>query len=404
MTTHIILFDNEVRDRLLPLTFTRPVAELRMGILTIKEKWEKWMKGKVSYITQDYLAAKYPMEHGEVNYIVNGSALPSAQLCKLLKQMDFSEAFLQGDELIAAKLNREQLEQLIENEDFGNLKGYDVQDTNFIKINALYDLFRLNDLALASDFTLLTKERKSQPISKTNQVINPENIFLERGAKVEYATLNASAGPIYISEDAEIMEGALIRGGLALGQGSEVRMGTKIYGPTTIGPGSKVGGEIKNIVIQANSNKVHNGYLANSVLGEWCNLGAGTNVANRKNNYSPIKLWNYESDRFLPTGLDTCGVIMGDFAKSAVNTTFNTGTVIGVSANVFGSGFPRNFIPSFAWGGSRGFSTFRIDQAVEAADRALQRRNLSLNVDDRLIFLRVFEETIKYRRWEELDE
>ena len=403
MTTHIILFDNEVRGRLLPLTYTRPVADLRVGILTIKEKWEKWMKSKVSYITQDYLAGEYPMEHGEVNYIVNGSAMPSEQLCKLLEQMDFSEAFLQGDELIAAKLNRQQLERLIEDEDLSELKGYDLQGTNFLKVNELYDLFRLNGAALAADFAKLTKGRKSQPLSRTNQVIGRENIFLESGAKVECATLNASTGPIYIGKNAEIMEGALIRGGLALGEEAVVRMGAKIYGSTTIGPGSKVGGELKNVVIQGNSNKAHNGYLSNSVLGEWCNLGAGTNVANRKNNHAPIKLWNYEADRFLPTGLDECGLIMGDYAKSAVNTRFNTGTVVGVSANIFGSGFPRNFIPSFAWGGSRGFSTFRIDKAVEAADRAVQRRNRTLNVYERLIFLRVFEETEGYRMWEELD-
>lgn len=401
--THIILFDNEVRDRLLPLTYTRPVAELRIGILTIKEKWERWMKGKVSYITQDYLAAKYPMEYGDVNYIVNGSALPSEQLCKLLRQMEFSEAFLQGDELIAAKLNRVQLEQLIQDEDLSELKGYDVQDTNFLKINALYDLFRHNGDALADDFRLLTKGRKSQALSDTNRVLHPENIFLEEGARVEYATLNASSGPIYIGHDAEIMEGALVRGGLALGRDSVIRMGAKVYGPTTIGPGSEVGGEVENVVIQGNSSKAHEGYLGHSVIGEWCNLGAGTNVANHKNNYSTIKVWNYEEDRFLPTGLDSCGVFMGDYAKSAVNTVFNTGTVIGVSANIFGSGFPRNFVPSFAWGGSKRFSTFQVDKAVEAADQSVQRRNQSLGVEERLIFLRVFEESVKYRRWEELD-
>lgn len=401
--THIILFDNEVRDRLLPLTYTRPVAELRIGILTIKEKWEKWMKGKVSYITQDYLAAKYPMEHGDVNYIVNGSALPSEQLCKLLQQMEFSEAFLQGDELIAAKLNRVQLEQLIHDEDLSELKGYDVQDTDFLKINALYDLFRLNGRALADDFEILTKGRKSQSISDTNRVIHPENIFLEEGACVEYAILNATNGPIYLGRDTEVMEGALIRGGLALGPDSVIRMGAKVYGPTTIGPGSEVGGEIENVVIQGNSSKAHEGYLGQSVIGEWCNLGAGTNVANHKNNHSAIKVWNYEEDRFLSTGLDACGVFMGDYAKSAVNTAFNTGTVVGVSANIFGSGFPRNFIPSFAWGGSKRFSTFQVDKAVEAADQSLQRRNQSLGVEERLIFLRVFEESVKYRRWEELD-
>lgn len=397
---HIILFDNEVRDRLLPLTYIRPVAELRLGILTIKEKWEKWMGVKVSYITQDYLAAKYPMEYGEENYIVNGSALPSEQLCKLLWQMDFSEAYLQDDELIAAKLNRDQLERLIHDEDLGQLKGYDVQDTDFLKINYVYDLPRLNQRALQSDFELLTKGRKSAPISETNRVLGAENIFLEEGVEMEHAFLNGRTGPIYIGKNAEVMEGAMIRGGLYLGEGSVVRMGARIYGATTIGPGCKIGGEVKDSVILGNSNKAHDGYLGNSVVGEWCNLAADTNASNHKNNYSDVKLWNYETQRFMDTGLTDCGLIMGDHSRSGTNTMFNTGTVVGVSANIFGSGFPSNFIPSFSWGGSRGFATYQIDKAVETADRVMQRRNESLSVEERLILLRVFEDTMKYRRWE----
>lgn len=397
---HIILFDNEVRERLLPLTYTRPVAELRVGMLTIKEKWEKWMGGTVSYITQDYLAGKYPMEYGEENYIVNGSAMPSVQLCKLLQQMEYSEAFLMGEELIAAKLSRDQLERLIQDEDLSNLKGFDVQDTDFLKINYVYDLPRLNGPALASDFELLTRGRKSQPLSDTNQVLGAENIFLEEGAQVECAFLNGRTGPIYLSAGSEIMEGSMIRGGLYLGAGSVIKMGAKIYGDTTIGPGCKIGGEVKNTVILGNSNKAHDGYLGNSVIGEWCNLGADTNASNRKNNYTNIKLWDYETSRFIDTGLASCGLIMGDHSKSGTNTMFNTGTVVGVSANIFGSGFPRNFIPSFSWGGSRGFATYQIDKAVETADRVMQRRDQSLNVEERLILLRVFEDTARYRRWE----
>ena len=397
---HIILFDNEVRERLLPLTFTRPVAELRIGILTIKEKWEKWMDAKVSYITQDYLAGEYAMEHGDVNYIVNGSALPSEQLCKLLRQMDFREAFLQGEELIAAKLNRNQLERLIQDEDLSDLIGYDIEDTDYLKINALQDIFLLNGPALNSDFEILTKGRESQPLSNTNRTSAPDKIFLEAGAKVEHAILNADKGPIYLGRNSHIMEGAMIRGSFALMENAVVKMGTKIYGATTIGPNSTVGGELKNVVIQANSNKGHDGYIGNSVIGEWCNLGADTNCSNVKNNFTEVKLWNYEAERYLPTGQLKCGLIMGDHSKCAINMQFNTGTVIGVSANIFGSGFPRNFIPSFAWGGAHGFATFQIDKAVETADRVMQLYNKSLNVEERLILLRIFEETAKYRRWD----
>lgn len=397
---HIILFDNEVRDQLLPLTFTRPVAELRMGILTIKEKWEKWMNAKVSYITQDYLAAKYPMEYGDVNYIVNGSALPSEQLCKLLGQMELREAFLQGEELIAAKLDRNHLERLIHDEDLSHLKGYDLQGTDFIKINYLYDLFRFNGPALEADFALLTKGRKSEPISDTNRILGKEKIFVEEGAELEHVILNAKTGPIYIGKNAKIMEGAMIRGGLALGESAVIKMGARLYGPNTIGSGSVIGGEVKNSVVLSNSNKGHDGYMGNSVIGEWCNLGAGANCSNLKSNYSEVKLWNYEVERYLPTGLTFCGLIMGDHSKAAINTMFNTGTIVGVSSNIFGGGFPRNFIPSFSWGGAKGFSTHQIDKAVETAERVLKRRDVSLDVDERLILLRVFEETAKYRNWE----
>ncbi len=397
---NIILFDNEIREHLLPLTYTRPVCELRIGILTIREKWEKWMNAKVSYITQDYLAEKFPIDYEEDNYLINGSVLPSDQLCRLLKQMDMGEAFLIGEELIAARLDGEQMEQLMHDEDFGELKGFDLQDTQFLKINHLWDLYRLNDQALREDFQLLTQGRTTQPVSPTNRCIGEEQIFMEEGATVEFSTLNATTGPIYIGKNAEVMEGCIIRGGLALCEGATLKMGAKIYGATTIGPYSKAGGEINNSILTAYSNKAHDGFLGNSVLGEWCNIGADSNNSNLKNDYGEIKLWNYPAGRFVPTGQQFCGLFMGDHSKCGINTMFNTGTVVGVCANIFGEGYPRNFVPSFVWGGTAGYQTYRTEKAFEAMERMMARRNKDFDIQERLILLRIFEETAKYRTWE----
>jgi UDP-N-acetylglucosamine diphosphorylase/glucosamine-1-phosphate N-acetyltransferase len=228
--------------------------------------------------------------------------------------------------------------------------------------------------------------------------LGKENIFLEPGAKIECATLNASTGPIYIGKDAEIMEGALIRGPFALCEHATLKMGTKIYGPTTIGPHSKVGGEVNNSVIFGYSNKAHDGFLGNSVIGEWCNLGADTNNSNLKNNYIEVKLWDYASGRFIPTGLQFCGLIMGDHSKSGINTMFNTGTVVGVSANIFGSGFPRNYIPSFSWGGAQGYITYHIDKALEVASQVMKRRDIKLDEIEQDILKHIFEITASKRK------
>lgn len=397
---NIILFDNEVREHLRPFTFTRPVGEIRMGILTIREKWERMMHAKVSYITQDYLAEKYPLDYGKENYLINGSVLPSPQLIRILGQMDFNEAYLRGEELIAAKLNERQFEKLINDEDFDELRGRDVENTEFVKINRLWDLFLYNDQALRDDFELLTHGRTSQPISESNRVLSPENVFVEPGAKIECAFINAATGPVYIDRNAEIMEGSAIRGPFYLGPNSEVKMGAKIYGATTIGPYCKVGGEIKNCVFFGYSNKAHEGYLGNSVIAEWCNLGAGTNCSNLKNNYAEVRLWDYTTEKFEPTGQQFCGVFMADHSKSAIGTLFNTGTTVGVSCNVFGSGFPRNFIPSFSWGGHSGFQTFKTEKAFETIERVFNRRDMEFSIQERLILLRVFEDTAQYRKWD----
>lgn len=399
---NVILFDNEVRDQLLPLTYTRPVCELRVGILTIREKWESWL-GKdhtFSYITQDYLAEKYPIDYGEENYVINGSVLPSEQLCALIGYMDFNQAYLRNDELVVAKLDERQFERLINDEDIHELKGFDLEDTQYLKINHPWDIFLLNEAAIREDFALLTKGRKSQILSDTNTVLGKENIFVEKGARVECSILNATTGPVYIGKDAEIMEGCMVRGPLALCEHGQLKMGAKIYGATTLGPWSKGGGEISNSVLQGFSNKGHDGYLGHSVLGEWCNLGADTNISNLKNNYTNIKVWNYPEERFIDTGQQFCGLIMGDHSKAGINTMFNTGTVVGVGCNIFGAGFPRNFVPSFSWGSSSRLDTHKTEKAFETAELVMKRRNREFAVQDRLILLRIFEDTARFRRWE----
>ncbi len=398
---HIILFDDETRDRLLPLTFTRPVAELRMGALTISEKWRlAFPDAELSYITQDYLAGKYPIEFGSENLVINGSALPSVQLVTLLRQMDLNEAFLLNEELIAAKLDERQFERLINDADIQELKGFDLEGTDFIKVNHIWDLFLHNHRAIEEDVErLLTGAGLAKP-SPTNRLLGENQVFIEEGARVECSILNAEQGPIYVASGAEVMEGCMLRGPLVIGESARVKMGAKIYGGTTIGPHCTAGGEIKNAILYGNTNKGHEGYLGNSVLGEWCNIAADTNTSNLKNNYAEVKLWDYATETFQPTGQQFCGLFMGDHSKCGINTMFNTGTTVGVSANIFGSGFPRNFLPSFSWGGRKGLTTYRTDKAFETAERVMNRRGLELSIEDRLILLRIFEDTASFRNWE----
>ncbi|MCB9081767.1 MAG: glucose-1-phosphate thymidylyltransferase [Lewinellaceae bacterium] len=399
--TQVILFDNETRDHLLPLTYTRPVADLRVGILTIREKWERALGFPTGFITQDYLAQRFSLEVGDENFFINGSVLPSDKLCALIRQMDFNEAYLQGDELIVAKLDRKQLQKLINDEEIDELKGHDIEDTPFLKINRPSDLVRLNGEALREDFQVLKAGRRSMPLPASNRLIGPaDQLFIEPGATLEGVSLNTTTGPIYIGRQAEIMEGSMLRGPIALLDHAVVRMGARIYGPTTIGPQCKVGGEVVQSILWGHSNKAHDGFLGHSVLGEWCNLGSGTEVSNLKNSYEEVKLWNYPAGRFLPTGEQFLGVIMGDHAKTGVNVTLNTGTVIGVATQVFGPGFPRNFIPSYAFGGAHGFQTFMPEKALATAARVMDRRQVTLTIEDRIILLRIFEDSAKFRNWE----
>jgi len=387
-----ILFDGTVRNALLPFTFTRPVADIRVGILTIREKWEKYLGSTTTTLTEEYLSEKFPMVEMENNVLINASFLPNDILVEIVKNLEKNQAIFQGEEVIAFYTNDTQ-----EEVDFDT---YEIIEFNeeCLKLEHTWDIFAKNDAALREDFELITEDRKSQPIPKSVNVISPENIFIEEGAKLEFVTLNASTGPIYIGKNAEIMEGSVIRGPFALCEEAQVKLATKVYGATTIGPHCRIGGEVNNSVLFGYSNKGHDGFLGNSVLGEWCNMGADSNNSNLKNNYEEVRLWSYETEGFARTGLQFCGLMMGDHSKCGINTMFNTGTVVGVNANIYGAGFPRNFVPSFSWGGASGFTTYLTSKAFQTAKIVMARRQVEFTEEDAKILEHVFEITKKYRK------
>jgi UDP-N-acetylglucosamine diphosphorylase/glucosamine-1-phosphate N-acetyltransferase len=387
-----ILFDGTVRNALLPFTFTRPVADIRVGILTIREKWEKYLGSTTTTLTEEYLSEKFPMVEMENNVLINASFLPNDILVEIVKNLEKNQAIFQGEEVIAFYTNDTQ-----EEVDFDT---YEIIEFNeeCLKLEHTWDIFAKNDAALREDFELITEDRISQPIPKSINVISPENIFIEEGAKLEFVTLNASTGPIYIGKNAEIMEGSVIRGPFALCEEAQVKLATKVYGATTIGPHCRIGGEVNNSVLFGYSNKGHDGFLGNSVLGEWCNMGADSNNSNLKNNYEEVRLWSYETEGFARTGLQFCGLMMGDHSKCGINMMFNTGTVVGVNANIYGAGFPRNFVPSFSWGGASGFTTYLTSKAFQTAKIAMARRQVEFTEEDAKILEHVFEITKKYRK------
>lgn len=387
-----ILFDGPTRNALLPFTFTRPVADLRIGILTIREKWEKYLGNTTTTITEEYLSEKYPMVELDENILINAAFLPTEELAEMVLSLEPNQAIFKEGEVVAFFTQETQDEVDFDTYDIIEFTG------DSLSIANTWDIFQKNDAAIREDFELLTEGRTSQPIPASVNTISPENIFIEEGAKLEFVTLNASTGPIYIGKNAEIMENSVIRGPFALCEGGQVKLGTKVYGATTVGPFSRIGGEVSNSVLLGYSNKGHDGFLGNSVLGEWCNLGADTNNSNLKNNYEEVKLWSYETEGFAKTGLQFCGLMMGDHSKCGINTMFNTGTVVGVSANIFGAGFPRNFVPSFSWGGASGFTTYITKKAFETARIVMSRRNVEFSEQDAKILEHVFEETKKYRK------
>ena len=387
-----ILFDGTVRNALLPFTFTRPVADILVGILTIREKWENYLGTTTTTVTEEYLTEKYPMVEMEQNVMINASFLPNPVLVEMIQNLNPNEAIILDEEIIAFYTTDTQEEINFDEYELIDFEG------DFLRIENTWDIFSKNDAAIREDFDFITEDRTSQPIPKSVNVISPENIFIEEGAKLEYVTLNASTGPIYIGKNAEIMEGSVIRGPFALCESGRVKLATKVYGATTVGPHSVIGGEVNNSVLFGYSNKGHDGFLGNSVLGEWCNIGADSNNSNLKNNYEEVRLWSYETECFAKTGLQFCGLMMGDHSKCGINTMFNTGTVIGVSTNIFGAGFPRNFVPSFSWGGAAGFSTYLTSKAFQTAKIVMARRNVEFSEEDAKILEYVFEETKKFRK------
>lgn len=378
----LILFDDHSWDNLLPLTFTRPVSALRVGILTIAEKWEHDLKNKSTPLTREYLREKYPCEAGDDKLYVNSSLLPESGIVESIAKLKVNQALVKAGILLAARCGKTDCESF--ESEYWLKKGIDYAGEISL-LDFPWKIFRLNGQEIRADFLRITRGRKSEKLSDTVRVDQPENVFVEPGFKGGYFTLNASRGPIYLGQNSEIMEESVIRGPFALCEGSVVKMGAKIYGPTSLGPYSKVGGEINNSVLLANSNKAHDGFLGNSVIGEWCNLGADTNNSNLKNNYANVKVWNYPSASFIDSGGQFCGLIMGDHSKCGINTMFNTGTVVGVSANIFGPGFPPTFIPSFSWGGADGFVEYKMEKVLETANLVMERRGIQLSREDKII-------------------
>ncbi len=389
-----ILFDDSRHESLLPLTFLRPVADIRIGILTIRGKWEKYLGSKTSTLTENYLSKKFPaVVKEENNILINGGVLPDKDLMNSIHKLKPNQALVNENYIIAIHLTASEIENVdgVEHEEIEYKNEY-------VCLHYTWDIFEKNEAALLADFELITNGRISAKVDSTNTLIGKENIFIEEGARVQCAVLNGTTGPIYIGKDSEVMEGSHIRGPMALCDHSIVKMGAKIYGGTTIGPFSKIGGEVSNVVIFGYSNKAHDGYLGNSVIAEWCNLGAGTNNSNLKNNYDLVKMWNYTHQSFVETELQFCGLIMGDHSKTGISTMFNTGTVVGVNSNIYGQGFQRNFIPSFVWGSTSGYKNFDLNLALEIAARVMRRRGRELDQHEKQIMKNVFDRSFTNRR------
>ncbi len=392
---NIILFDDpSYRANLLPFTFTRPVAAIRIGIFTIAEKWEKYFQTLVSYSTAGYLQDKFPLILSSDNLWINGACCPDESLVNQINQLHSGEGLTRENKVIALRTPEDEVPGVIS----GKMTVYTQRIT---VIDQVWKIFQFNGEQIQADFKLITSNRESAGIQDPHtKMYSPENIFIEEGVYIRAAVLNAETGPIYLGKDSIVQEGAIIRGPFALGEGSHLNMGAKMRGNVSIGAHAKVGGEVSNAVIFSYSNKAHDGFLGCSVLGEWCNLGADTNTSNLKNNYENVKLWNYNKKGFVDTGVLFCGLMMGDHSKCGINTMFNTGTTVGVCANIFGSGFPRNFIPSFAWGGVTGFTTFQLNKAFETATKAMERRSVPFGETDKAILAEVFNQESGHRVWE----
>jgi UDP-N-acetylglucosamine diphosphorylase/glucosamine-1-phosphate N-acetyltransferase len=400
---NIVLFDDPtLRANLLPLTYTRPVAEIRIGIMTIAEKWRFLSKELVSYLTEEYLQAKFgQLVSQENNVYINGAVCPTEALLEQIRQLPVGATLYLDSMLVALNADSLEFRTVTELYQHSASNSSQVGVPEVTVVRHLWDIFRQNGPQIRADFKLVTQGRISQPIYDPHTVTyRKEDIFIEEGAIFKAAILNAENGPIYIGRNTQVQEGTVIRGPFAILEESVINMGGKMRGDVTIGPYCKVGGEISNCVFFGYSNKAHDGFMGNSVIGEWCNLGADSNTSNLKNNYANVKLWSIAQDKFEDTGLQFCGLIMADHAKCGINTMFNTGTVVGVGANVFGAGYPRNFIPSFTWGGVTESDTFQLPKFFEVAEKVLGRRGMEVTVEERKLYHNIFDSTRSSRTWE----
>ena len=389
---NLVFFDSGHRWDLLPLTYTRPMADLRIGGLTIAEKWGARLHGTISYRTQAYLQPRYPVILTEDNWFINGGVIPNDELAEQVAGLTLGQGLRDEHGAIAYRTSQDESESIPQ-----EISWRDLEEPAS-RLRNTCDIFSLNPQEIQADFDWLTRGKTTQDIPETVQCSDHSRVFIAEDTNIEHCVFNTSDGPIYIGQGAHIMEGALLRGPLFIANNSVIKMGAKIYGGTTIGPYCKAGGEIGNSVMMGYSNKGHDGFMGNSVLGYWCNIGADTNTSNLKNNYDQVRLWNYDQERFAHTDLQFCGLIMGDHSKCAINTMFNTGTVVGVSANVFGAGFPKNFIPSFSWGGVSNTKTYTLNKAIETAKRVMQRRGIEWSSEDQIIFEAIFDASKSWRR------
>lgn len=392
-----ILFDSDIRNNLLPFTHTRPVADIRCGIMTMRERWEHFIKAETGTLSEPYLQEVFPQNSSSDNLFINGAVFASQHLFDAINTLEPEQRLVKGNLILAARVTEAAVS--FNNGISINTTPKEVTyDGEVDKLEHIWDIFSKNGAAIISDYQLLTSGRKSQPIPDHATVTGKEQIFIEEGGVISPGCIiNATTGPVYIGKSAELLEGVMLRGPVAVCENAAVKMGAKIYADTTIGYGCKVGGEISNVVFFANSNKGHDGYLGNAVIGEWCNLGADSNCSNLKNNYDTIKIWDEHNFKSVQTGLTFCGLLMADHSKCGINTMFNTGTVVGVSANIYGGGFPEKFIPSFSWGGSDGMTSYRLDKAVDTANRMMGRRNKNLSDAEIKMMEHIFAATQKQR-------
>ncbi len=395
---NIILFDDpSTRSHLLPLTYLRPIADIRIGIMTIAEKWMSFSVSKVSYLVAEYLQPNFPRNIEDQNLLINGAVIPNDGLWEEINRLLPGEGLYKEDVLLAAIVEAGEIDEFLNGSN--NLKRKQHSESVVI-IDRVWKIFNENGDQIRKDFDIVTKGRESASVTDPHTIIyGKENLFLEEGVDIKAAIINAEEGPIYLGKNSRIMESAILHGPVAVGEGTHINLNAKVRHNTTFGPYCRAGGEINNVVMFGYSNKGHEGFLGNAVIGEWCNIGADTNNSNLKNNYADVKIWSYPKKGFINTGLQFCGMIMGDHTKCGINTMFNTGTVIGIGSNIFGAGFPRNFIPSFSWGGASGFKSFRIERFYEMANKMMERRNIQLSDNDKAILSHIFEVSSEFRNF-----